>query len=99
MTQIDKDGRAGGRVDSAIRVAIRSAGGVNEGAETLKAEGGLRSAPLWLKVLPVTLPNEKTINNFKSTLTEFGAQTLLGWMGGGVGGQRAVIVRAGPPPW
>lgn len=39
MTQIDRDGRAGGRVDSAITVAIRSAGGVNEGAETLKAEG------------------------------------------------------------
>lgn len=45
MTQIDRDGRAGGRVDSAIMVAIRSAGGVNEGAETLKAEGGLRCAP------------------------------------------------------
>lgn len=39
MTQIDRDGRAAGRVDSAITVAIRSAGRVNEGAETLKAGG------------------------------------------------------------
>lgn len=45
MTQIDRDGSAAGRVDSAITVAIRSAGRVNEGAETLKAEGGLRCAP------------------------------------------------------
>lgn len=45
MTLNDRDCRAGGRVDSAITVTIRSAGGVNEGAETLKAEEGLRCAP------------------------------------------------------
>lgn len=45
MTRNDRDSRAGGRVDSAIMVTIRSAGGVNEAAEALKAEEGLRCAP------------------------------------------------------
>ena len=81
MTQIDRDGRAGGRVDSAITVAIRSAGGVNEGAETLKAEGATHvllgdwKCSLW------PCQTNKTIN-FKSMLTEFGAQTLLVWVNG-----------------
>lgn len=97
MTQIDRDGRAGGRVDSAITVAIRSAGGVNEGAETLKAEGGLRCAPWWLKVLPMTLPNEQNNQQLQKYADWIWSSNVV--RAGGWVGQRAVTVREGPPPW
>lgn len=83
MTRNDRDSRAGGRVDSAIMVTIRSAGVVNEAAEALKAEEGLRCVPWWLKEPPHDPAKTNNITDkFKSALTEFGAGGL----------QRAVIV-------
>lgn len=85
LTQIDRDDSASSRVDSAIMVAIRSAGGVNEGAETLKAEGGLRCATWWLKMLSVTLPNEQhnqQLQKYADWIWSSNVVRVSGWGGG-----------------